>query len=282
MPIDFNRKPRSFSELERWKATEYRQFLLFIMSVIYKKCLCDAQYNMIMLYFVAITLLTREDLYSKYIDYAEQLLLLFVKDCDANFGKEFIVSYLHNLIHLAEKVRRFGPLDKFSGFIFKNYLQVLKKAVKNSTNPLQQIYNRLSEIDNFLISSPVASMKTKLVPNKKTLDNLFFKATYNGTIFSINNKDNFFLLKEKSVVSIDHFKLESDQLINFVCKKFCNPIPLFTYPCSSEKLSIYLFTPIKQNALQYTYNIDRIHMKGVVLPLENNVVFIQLNSNKNS
>lgn len=36
MPVEFNRKPRSLSELARWKATEYRMFLCICGSICVK------------------------------------------------------------------------------------------------------------------------------------------------------------------------------------------------------------------------------------------------------
>ena len=50
---------------------------------------------------------------------------------------------VHNLIHIAKDVRYFNePLQRISAFLFKTYLQRLKKYVKGKRYPLEEIYKR--------------------------------------------------------------------------------------------------------------------------------------------
>lgn len=64
------------------------------------------------------------------------------------FGPQFIVHNVHNLIHLPDDVVNHGPLDSFSAFSFENKLQILKNLIRKSGKPLQQLVNRLEEIEN--------------------------------------------------------------------------------------------------------------------------------------
>ncbi|KAF0688055.1 Uncharacterized protein FWK35_00033047 [Aphis craccivora] len=79
------------------------------------------------------------------IDYANYLLLHFVTQFGRLYGDEYISYNIHNLIHLAEDCRRYGHLDLFSTFPFKNSFQ------KKSTNPLAQLRNREEERCNTLL-----------------------------------------------------------------------------------------------------------------------------------
>lgn len=50
-PYKFSRKPRPFSELKHWKATEFRQFILYNGIVIFARCLDPlTKYNFLLLH----------------------------------------------------------------------------------------------------------------------------------------------------------------------------------------------------------------------------------------
>ena len=60
----------------------------------------------------------------------------------------FNVYNVHNPIHIADNARRLEcPLDEISYFQFENYLQVLKKRIRNANNPIAQITKMLEEKD---------------------------------------------------------------------------------------------------------------------------------------
>lgn len=60
-PSEFNRKPRSLVNLDRWKATEFRQFLLYIGPVYLKNILPRYMYDHFLFFSVAISLLVSTD-----------------------------------------------------------------------------------------------------------------------------------------------------------------------------------------------------------------------------
>ena len=50
----------------------------------------------------------------------------FVKSFSTLYGKEYISDNVHNLLHLCNDVRKYGPLDVFSAFKFENFMQAIK------------------------------------------------------------------------------------------------------------------------------------------------------------
>ena len=78
IPGEFSRKPRPLMEVDRWKATEFRQLLLYTGPVVLLGNLRDALYKNFLLLHVALYILVSPSLCQQYCDYAEQLLVLFV------------------------------------------------------------------------------------------------------------------------------------------------------------------------------------------------------------
>ncbi|KAL4713328.1 hypothetical protein ACJJTC_012400 [Scirpophaga incertulas] len=132
IPNDFNRKPRSVQDLDRWKATEFRTFLLYIGPVVMYRLLETSVYNHFLILHAAISILVSNKLANKFSCYAKYLLKEFVKDCIDIYGEQYLVYNVHSLIHLGDDVDRYGVLDNISAFKFENFLGTLKKISQDS------------------------------------------------------------------------------------------------------------------------------------------------------
>lgn len=91
--------------------------------------------------------LVNRDISQTYADYAESLLKLYVTTGAQLYGGKYVTINVHNLIHLANDVRKHGSLDDFSTFPFENKLQKLKNLLRKSGKSLQQVVRRLQEIE---------------------------------------------------------------------------------------------------------------------------------------
>lgn len=82
IPTEINRKPRSLSELQRWKATEFRILLLYIGLLVLKNVIDEAIYQHFLLLHCAITILISKKHISKFTcGFADELLKIFVNHC---------------------------------------------------------------------------------------------------------------------------------------------------------------------------------------------------------
>jgi len=147
IPVEFARKPRSLEERLKWKATEFRQFLLYTGPVVLRGFLAEQVYNNFMLLSVAICILANPSFCFSMNEFANTLLVSFVEHFSKLYGPEFVVYNIHGLIHLSGDVRLHGHLDLISAFPFENYLQKLKKMIRKPHSPLTQVIRRLSEMD---------------------------------------------------------------------------------------------------------------------------------------
>ena len=72
------------------------------------------------------------------------MLVWFVNTSPNIYGETFNVYNVHSLVHLVEDIEYFRTtLNEISAFKFENYMQNIKKSVKNSRNPVSHIVKRL-------------------------------------------------------------------------------------------------------------------------------------------
>ncbi|KAG1657413.1 hypothetical protein GQR58_023391 [Nymphon striatum] len=159
IPSEFARKPRSVREVDRWKATEFKQFLLYTGPVVLSSIVDETVYQNFML---LLAILICPSLSVIYADYAMSLLKDFVMHYGQIYGKDLIVYNVYGIIHLAEDVKRHGHLDKYSSFPYENHLKNLKKMVRKPKYLLAQIIRRLSEQESATKpTTPCTSFKKK-------------------------------------------------------------------------------------------------------------------------
>ncbi|KAJ8961593.1 hypothetical protein NQ314_005930 [Rhamnusium bicolor] len=141
------RKTRSIEECKRYKATEFRLFLLYVGPVVFKSSLNPQFYSNFLNLHVASLIMCSQEYHkdAQMLSYANDLMKYFVKKTCEMYGHDFVSHNVHNLVHLAGDVSLYGKLDNFSAFPFENYMSQLKKMLRKREKPLQQVIKRISE-----------------------------------------------------------------------------------------------------------------------------------------
>lgn len=145
MSSEFCRLPRPLNDVEFWKATEFRNFVLYTGPIVLKGKLKQTFYNNFLLLVFATRILAPSKTCYKYNSLASKLMIKFVNGFGSLYGHHFTSYNVHSLIHLSIFVSLHGPLDNFSSFRYENCLQHLKNSLKSEKYPLQEVYNRIQE-----------------------------------------------------------------------------------------------------------------------------------------
>lgn len=261
MPKEFNRKPRSMQELDRWKATELRQFLLYTGPIILHEILDNDKYVHFLKLSVAIRILLSHD--SERYHVAQKLLDSFINGVEDHYGLSKMTYNVHCLHHLANDAIRIGNLNQFNAFEFENHLQEIKKLVRKKNCVGTQIFNRLVE------KSKHCEEKYQKKEKNSRGSSLQTKKYY----FSVKSPDNFCMLEDK-VFKI--LSITSNGLSQVICaKEILNLEEVFKIPLSSKFINIFSTSEFLFSATQTTLDIQKIS-KCVFIEFNNIFYFIKL------
>ncbi|KAK0136622.1 hypothetical protein N1851_027195 [Merluccius polli] len=201
IPSSFARKPRDLKELERWKATEYRQFMLYTGKIVLNEF-----FGHFMTFSVAMNILVSPALVENHWRYAADLLRFFVERGRELYGNQFLVYNVHSMLHIAEDAVTFAGLDNCSAFKFENCLKKIKKMVRSGRCPLSQVVKRLEEC----AGQPME-----------------YGRQSSNSSFILNHRECCEVIEER----------DGSQL----CRVFQHPEPLFSVPCDSTLIGVLKF-----------------------------------------
>lgn len=279
-PMEFNRKPRSLSDLENWKAIEFRQFLLYVGPVVLKDTLPNKIFCNFMLLKYAISILLNEKLNKQYNDYANNLLHIFVKHSVSIYGREFCIYNTHSLIHIANDAKEFGSLNSINCFRFENFLGGLKRILRKPNLPLEQVVRRYLELGKMNeIKEPSSS--PQLLHLVKSAELCNSNVPFSGDVYSqlkfknltLTNKtgNNCIFLQNGKMLIIKYFL--SNPEIAIVGSQVEIIKPLIDYPSCSSIFSLY---EVSINESILICGIEEILYKAVMLPFGKSFVCFPL------
>lgn len=290
IPSEFNRKPSSLLDSHRWKATECRQFILYLAPVVLKNIVSSDMYlNLISLH-VAVTILCSPKLH-RYIDQADTLLKYFIDTFIILYGADKMSHNFHSLYHLSSHSKQFGVLDQYSAFGFENYMRSILKLLRKSEKPLEQIVLRKIENDfsnvpvllkSKIKSEPFYTNEHGLGPSLNFTNYLQYKkVTFSEFSLSVSIPNNCCILKNKSIVIIKNILIGNDNKF-IVGRKFNKTIDFYTQPCLSSDLGIYAVHSIDLGPLQ-TWNLADIDNKCIKVSWKDDsfIVFPLIHSSEN-
>lgn len=288
VPNDFVRRPRSLKDVKLWKATEFRQFILYTGPVVLKGIIREDMYINFITLHIAVTIiaspvLSKDD---NNIIWAQMLMEYFLKCFKQIYGAKFMFHNLHTLLHICSDVRKYGPVDEFSAFRFENYMLNIKKMIRKNEKPLQQLARRYSELNN--CNLPFQKRKNsneicfeKVHSNGPLIEGYNFFSQYKilrtktFTIHSNSASNNCISLDNGTTVSVlnlvkrnDNTKFIIGRKLKVVKNLYSDPV----YPCASEQLGVQV---MREDTAVCLWPCDNIRHKMWKMPYNQNqfVVF---------
>lgn len=266
LPSEIHRKMRGLNELAFWKGTEYRSFLLYPGIVLVKKFFDDPKiWQHFLLFYCAVVICTRNDQPSEHLNIAESMFKDFLINFKTLYGIDHFSSNLHNICHVVDDVRKFGPLNTFSAYPFESKLYLIKRLLRNGNLPLSQVSRRISELQKINILNIVSPKDMNNFELKKELKNfhitdqslLSFLKKERSTLYSQINllqyllstdddKNRWFLSKTLKIISLKYIiKTQNSNNVYLYGSELASSTDYFQYPLCSSELNIYESNLIK-------------------------------------
>ncbi|CAF2088497.1 unnamed protein product, partial [Rotaria magnacalcarata] len=152
---DILRRTRSFVNVQKWKASEVRLFILYIGLPVLVEFLPEDVCGDLALYNTILRLL--HDYWEndkKLSDAISSLLKIYIKNLSKNINANLcppklltISTHIH--LHLPLQCKKFGRLDWFTNVVFESFLGFLKAFVEGSSGAGNQI--AIAFISNFFL-----------------------------------------------------------------------------------------------------------------------------------
>lgn len=234
IPKEFNRKLRSLSELEHYKAVEFRSILLYFGPFLFKDVVhVDYYHNFLLLHF-SIYALCSPKYCIEYLENSTSCLEMFCSQLSTLYDNKFSSYNSHIVRHIPEFVNEHGVLDDWSAFCFENYLSILKRRLRCTRDIFKQTVNSLS-----------------------VMANLFIEHTGEDLFINEHEPNNCVLLNNGRVCIVD--AVDGQTVIKGTIMRFLEP--LYTYPyCSYTSFKIGFFTPSNK-----IVNNEQLFCKCIIL-----------------
>ena len=241
IPSEFQRKTRSLSELEFFKASEFRTIVLYTGPLVFKDILNAAYYEHFLLLHLSIYIFSSES-FSYLYHVATACINLFVSQMPTLFHTSLVSFHMHALLHIPEFVRLYGPLHNFSAFPFENYLYLLKRRIRANNGIFRQSVNQLLNVRTLYSSH----------------------ATDNTLLFTASCPNNCALSENGDVILVDFVQ---DSLVSGVI--LCFERELFTHPYSSRIVGIGYYSRTRK----YVKHVVPVS-KAILVPFESEYFII--------
>ena len=144
--LENHRALRGFSSKAKWKASEWRSWLLFFGIPCLRDYLPSNCLEHFALLVNTVFTLLKMEITEEELVVCESDIIQFVGEFEILYGQEQMTFNVDILLHIVECVRHSDPLWVYSAFCFESHLHVQKQNVLGPKKPEQQMAKKSLDI----------------------------------------------------------------------------------------------------------------------------------------
>jgi hypothetical protein len=122
--------PRSIKVYSQWRCHEFLGFIVFYALIVLNGIMSPEYYENLIGLVVCIEYLLSKRIYKEKLDCVEGLMQKSVRNLEKLYSQTVMVSGFHELLHLVQCTRSFGPLNNVSCFQFEELNRKIKNMIK--------------------------------------------------------------------------------------------------------------------------------------------------------
>lgn len=269
-PSEFARRSRSLDLSSKYKATEFRQFLLYTGPVVTFGLLNDEVYKHFLFLHAALRILVSNSPLRQQLNFAELALQKFVPRCKNLYGSTFITYNVHGLLHFTDDVRWFGNLDSFSVFPYENNMSIFRKCCRKPGLPLQQFFNRMSEKEIHGTTNGCDidfSIRTSLLRNNNNNNPQYQNISFKNMLLGIDTRDNCCFLRDGSICIVTEITVDNNVNNNYRLgvKRFLNVDDFYDIGLVSSSFQLFKCGTLSSD--KFYISLDEVQAKCYRMPL---------------
>ena len=160
---DLQRNLRSLDFAKKYKALEWKIWLLFVSVPCLHGILPDEMFHSYLRFVHCIYTYLKESITIEEINHCEIQMLQFVGECEILYDTEIMTFNLHGHLHYAESIRKVGPLWANSAFPFETAIGQFLNEINAPNGSVKQIaYKWLSRcaFESYIENNKSASEKS--------------------------------------------------------------------------------------------------------------------------
>ena len=171
VPDFVKRLPRKIKDIKYWKASEFRNFLLYYSLPLFRDRLPKEYFQHWLLLVEAVTILLKDAISDDELNAAEIMLRSFVRDISPLYGDLCYTYNIHNLLHLCLLVRRWGNLWATSAFNFEGFNGYISSHIHGTKHLGKEfvihvkITQSVAILENIVNAPPADAPRMHLLPS---------------------------------------------------------------------------------------------------------------------